>query len=93
MYIRQILFAAVAGLAAASPAIASSSDPATHIVRYADLDLGSQAGRATLDRRINHAIRMVCGTAASTSLQDKRNVEKCYAMARASAKAQMAEKG
>jgi UrcA family protein len=93
MYIRHTLLAAVAGLVAVSPAAAASSDPATHIVRYSDLDLSSQAGRATLDRRINHAVRMVCGTAASAALQDKLNVQKCYATARASAKAQMSEKG
>jgi UrcA family protein len=93
MYIRHSLLAAFAGLVAVSPVAASPSKPASHIVRYSDLNLSSDAGRATLDRRINQAVRAVCGTASSTALQDKLNVEKCYAAARASAKAQMSEKG
>jgi UrcA family protein len=93
MHIQHALLAAFAGVVAVSPAAAASSDPATHIVRYSDLDLSSKAGRATLDRRINHAVRMVCGTAGSAALHDKLSVEKCYATARASAKAQMTEKG
>jgi UrcA family protein len=93
MYIRQTLFAAFAGIIAIAPAAAAPSAPATYVVRYADLDLASEAGRATLDRRINHAVRMVCGTAGSVALQDRLSVEKCYAAARASAKAQISEKG
>jgi UrcA family protein len=93
MYIRQMLFVAFAGLAATSPAVASSSDPATHIVRYSDLDLSNAAGRTTLDRRINHAVRMVCGRASSAAIQDQLKIQKCNAIARASAKAQLAEKG
>jgi UrcA family protein len=93
MNIRHILLAAFVGLVVVYPAAASPSKPATHIIRYADLDLTSEAGRATLERRINQAVRVVCGTGSSTTLQDKLNVEKCYATARASAKAQMLEKG
>ena len=93
MYIRHTLLAAFAAFVVVSPAAATPSDPATHIVRYSDLDLNSKAGRATLARRINHAVRMVCGRAASAALQDRLNAEKCYATARASAKAQMTEKG
>ena len=92
MYIRHTLLAAFAGIIAVSSAAASPSAPSTHIVRYSDLDLTKEAGRATLDRRINHAARMVCGSAASATLQGKLSVEKCYATARASAKAQLAEK-
>ncbi len=93
MYIRHTVFAAFASIIAIAPAAASPSAPATHIVRYSDLDLTKEAGRATLDRRINQAVRTVCGSASSSALQDKLNVEKCYAAARASAKAQMSEKG
>jgi UrcA family protein len=93
MYIRHTLLAAFASMIAIAPAAASPSKPATHIVRYADLDLTSEAGRATLDRRINQAVRVVCGSASSGALQDKLNVDKCYAVARASAKAQISERG
>jgi UrcA family protein len=93
MSIRRTFFAAFVGLIAVAPVAASASEPTSHIVRYSDLNLSSKAGQAALDRRINRAVRMVCGTAASVALQDKLNVQKCYATARASAKAQMTEKG
>jgi UrcA family protein len=93
MYIRHTLLTAFAATIAIAPAAASPSKPATHIVRYADLDLTSEAGRATLDRRINQAVRVVCGSASSAALQDRLSVERCSATARAYAKAQIAEKG
>ncbi len=93
MTIRNTLLAAFAGMIAVAPAAASPSAPATHIVRYSDLDLTKEAGRATLDRRIDHAVRTVCGSASSASLQEKLSMGKCYATARASAKAQLSEKG
>ncbi len=93
MNIRHTLLAAFAGIIAVAPAAASPSTPSKHIVRYSDLDLTKEAGRATLDRRINHAVRTVCGSASSASLQDKLSLGKCYATARASAKAQLSEKG
>jgi UrcA family protein len=90
IYIRHTLLAAFASIIAVSPAAAAASPsaPAAHIVRYSDLDLTKKAGRATLDRRINHAVRTVCGSASSATLQDKLSVGKCYAATRASAKAQ-----
>jgi UrcA family protein len=93
MYIRHTLFAAFVATIAIAPAAASPSKPATHIVRYADLDLTSDAGRATLDRRINQAVRMVCGRSQLGTLQEKLGIERCSATARAYAKAQIAEKG
>lgn len=93
MSIRHTLLAAFVGLVAVSPVVASPSKPATHIVRYADLDLTKEAGRATLDRRISQAVRVVCGSASSGTLQEKLNMDKCYAAARASAKAKISEKG
>jgi len=92
MYIRQTLFAVFAGIVAVSPVAASPSEPTRHIVRYSDLNLSNETGRATLDRRIDYAARMVCGSTALATLQDKPDVERCYAAARASAKAQLAEK-
>jgi UrcA family protein len=87
MYIRHILLVAAVSLAALSSA--ASANSVTHIVRYSDLNLNSEAGRATLDRRINRAARVVCGSPSTAALQDKLNVEKCYAAARASAEAQL----
>lgn len=40
--------------------ISSPAAAATARVRYADLDLSTAAGRATLDNRIGHAAQTVC---------------------------------
>jgi len=61
----KMLFA-LAALAAASAMPAAANVPhnaTTRIVRYADLDLGSAAGRARLEQRIDAAVRDVCAIA------------------------------
>ncbi|MEE4206850.1 MAG: UrcA family protein [Erythrobacter sp.] len=65
MFNRTITIALAAALAgvAALPAAARAEEPATVTVRIADLDLTSEAGRKTLDRRIALAARKVCGGA------------------------------
>lgn len=50
-----------------SPAFARPADAIT--VSFADLDLASAAGRATFDRRIGNAARMLCGTYAPIELK------------------------
>jgi len=48
-------------LACATPAVAQ---PVTMAVPYGDLDLTKEAGRQTLDARLDRASRKVCGGAA-----------------------------
>jgi len=58
----RLLFA-LAALAAATAMPAAANIPhnsTTRIVRYGDLDLGSAAGRARLEQRIDAAVRDVC---------------------------------
>jgi len=50
-----------------SPAFARPAEAVT--VSFADLDLASAAGRATFDRRIGNAARMLCGTYAPIELK------------------------
>ena len=47
------------------------------IVRVADLDLSSKAGVRTLDRRIDRAVREVCGTASDADLEGQNWVRNC----------------
>ena len=61
---------------AANPAHAGWSDPARQIVSYADLDLSTPAGVATLDGRIDRAIRKVCGK-AYMDLNTSQAVRQC----------------
>jgi UrcA family protein len=49
----------LAGGAQAAPA--QNDDVPSVVVKYADLNLDSEAGAKALLRRVNHAARMVCG--------------------------------
>lgn len=75
------LILAVAGLAAGlstftavHPAIAAEAGVT---VSYEDLNLGSAAGRAVLDARIERAARQICGTAFINELDFAAGVEAC----------------
>lgn len=61
---------------AAAPAAAEPAT-VTHIVRTADLDLGSEAGRKALDRRISRAAIDVCGEASEADLEGQNAVRLC----------------
>ena len=64
-----------AGLAAAlaasamiaTPAVAGNADTLSIQVRYSDLDLSTQAGQETLERRLTRAAEEVCGIDRRTS--------------------------
>ena len=47
------------------------------IVKYSDLDLSTIDGRDVLDRRLDRAVRLVCGNARNESLSMKMIVRKC----------------
>ena len=55
-----------AGAAMAAPAFAADTMPTVH-VRYADLDLSTQEGQDTLNRRLDRAAHEVCGIDRRTS--------------------------
>ena len=48
-----------------------NNDPPTVRVSYADLNLSTQAGRAELSARINHAVDRVCGRPPLTVKYDE----------------------
>ena len=91
MKIRPFMLAAAlvaAGLttvAGISPALASD-DGVT--IEHRDLNLSSEAGRATLDARIERAARLVCGTAFINELDIAAGVAACRADVVATARAQ-----
>ena len=83
----------LATLAAASLALSATAATANEVsVTYQDLDLASAAGQKTLDKRIDHAARTVCGL----KLEGKRTVRQesearsCFASAKARAGEQYA---
>ena len=71
---------AFAALAAATSVPATANvphDAGTRVVRYADLDLSSAAGRARLEQRIGAAVRAVCGEPLRGDLRSERAVRAC----------------
>lgn len=82
MFVRPTILAAavlVAGVLnlgiAAAPAVAQA--PAGIAVSYADLNLASQAGRASLDARIAGAAARLCGFATPVELGWAAAVDSC----------------
>ena len=76
----------------AAPALAQESAPAEtniSLVRTADLDLGSEAGRRQLDQRLARAARDVCGTASDADVEGKNAVRKCRRETLAKARTQI----
>lgn len=55
---------AALGLAgtAVTPTLANQAEPMTIEVPYSDLNLATAEGQARLDRRLEKAVRLVCGT-------------------------------
>jgi UrcA family protein len=90
--IKTLVSVALAAAAlAAAPAAAENSayDLAKVQVFYGDLNLASDAGRGTLDRRIRSAARSICGTEASRGPAGLNAIKACQNQAIASASGQV----
>jgi UrcA family protein len=77
--LKPLLFAAaaLASAVSVSPVFAKPVSPQVRIVSYADLDVSTAAGQARLERRIQAAVRDVCGEAASVDLARRQAVREC----------------
>ena len=62
---------------ASAPIVLANEDTQTRRVAYGDLDLGSEAGQKTLDRRLARAVDAVCGSPNSADLDEVRSIAKC----------------
>ncbi len=86
-----ISIALTASALIAAPAVAQS--PAAVVtqttVSYADLNLSSAAGRATLDSRIKGAARSVCGSPKAATLAEHNSINACRDGAISGANAQI----
>ena len=99
--IRIIIASALITTAAikAVPAIAqpvAGPDVNVSIVRTADLNLATEAGRRALEVRLSQAAREVCGTASDVDLEGKNKARACRANVLADARAkseQLASRG
>ena len=81
-------FMATAAVIKAAPVLAEPvSAQNVSIVRTADLDLSTAAGRQALDQRLVAAARDVCGTASDADLAGKNQVRLCRTTVLADARA------
>ena len=78
-YIALVSALLTAGLIQAAPAFAQTADANVSIVRTADLDLASKAGKRTLDRRLVEASRTVCGQVTDVDPAGKNDARACRA--------------
>jgi len=85
LLISAAFLAALAAFPAAAQTVAASRP-----VSYADLDLGTRAGRAQLDRRIAVAVEAICGSYAGAASSDTRDIDRCRASTRAGIEGQLA---
>ena len=84
-----LILAALAAVSIGQP-VSAQTAPANPSVAVAhkDLDLRTEAGAKTLDRRIWRAVVAVCGTASDFDLEGKNNVQQCRRDTRLVASAQ-----
>jgi UrcA family protein len=80
-YVNLLAAAIAAASLAPLPATAQDRAPASQIVaiHYADLDLGTAAGRTSLDNRIRDAVRAACGDPSPVDLRGRNGAESCRA--------------
>jgi UrcA family protein len=90
MTMRKTILITAAFLAAFAAIPAAAQTFATRPVPNADLDLGTRAGRAMLDRRIAVAVESVCGSYASAASTETREIDRCRAAARNGVETQLA---
>lgn len=87
------LVAAAALLASSVPALASETNLAT--LRYDDLNLSTDAGKAALDKRIDRAARQVCESIVMTGSRAGEHAmrQRCESDARDQAVAKLTRRG
>lgn len=91
---RSIIFSLAAAAAALQPSYSAAAPiiveglPSAK-VSYADLNIGTPAGRQTLAKRISGAVKRVCGTAGPVDVRMNAAVRKCRNEAVSSANLQV----
>ena len=86
---KRLILAALAAVSIGQPASAQTAPANPSItVPHRDLDLRTEAGTRTLDRRIWRAVVAVCGTAPDYDLEGKNDVRRCRKDTRLIASAQ-----
>jgi UrcA family protein len=89
---KTIVFAIAAAVAIGGSAARAQTPGEITVARvgFADLDLRRPAGRESLERRVDRAVRRVCGTPEHTDLLALARIDSCRRHARADANIQLA---
>lgn len=69
----------------ASPAQSSARITLSAPVTWVDLDLTHVEGRETLDRRIEHSVKRICGSVYGKTLSEQMDTRRCQREAMANA--------
>lgn len=78
LHIAAALAMTLTGALAAQPAAAQTPAAAERVaVHYADLDLSTRSGEATLNRRILTAVQTACGTVSDADLHGQNAIQDC----------------
>lgn len=84
-----LILAALAAASFGQPALAQTAPTnPTVVVQHGDLDLKTERGARTLDRRIWRAAVEVCGTASDFDIAGKNDIRECRRETRLLATAQ-----
>ena len=78
----------LAGLSGAAQA--GSPEKSAVAIRYADIDLSTQAGQTMLERRVANALESVCGSYAGAIDTEERDIARCRSEAKAGVKPMVA---
>jgi len=87
---RKIIVPALAAFSLGVVATPAAAETVTVAVPFADLDLSSVAGRATLEGRIAAAAEKICGKAEVRDVHDGVDQQRCAQATRTSVSVQIA---
>lgn len=82
---RNIIVPALAALSLSAFSTPAAAETQSVSVQYADLDLSSPVGMATLEGRIQDAAKKICGTAEVRDIHDGLDWQRCVRATQASA--------
>lgn len=85
-----IITSALTALSLVALSTPASAETRSVSVQYADLDLSSPAGMATLEGRIAAAARTICGRAEVRSVHDGADQQRCIRQTQASVSVELA---
>ncbi len=76
-------------LFAVATAVPASAGTVSKVVQIGDLNLASNAGQATLEKRIDTAVSAVCASPQAFSLRQRMDQQRCMEKARVDARKQV----